>query len=198
MRKSCHKGSSFPSCRICFFVCRQGVNPVFLLGGSIVNTRKLTQGAIIAALYAALTLLAVATPIGAFMFGPIQVRISEALTILPYFTAAAIPGLAIGCLVSNMVGALLGLGGGILDVVFGTLATLFAAWLSSKMPRRWLVPLPPVIVNAFVVAGVLSYTLHMPYWPWVLSIGLGLFAACYVLGYPLLLVLEKRKGIFKS
>ena len=125
------------------------------------NTRKLTQAAVIAALYAALTILAAAIPtVGTFMFGPFQVRIAEALTILPYFTTAAIPGLAVGCLISNLAGMAFGLGGGILDVIFGTLATLAAAWLSSRAKKPWLVPLPPVALNAFIVAGVLAFTSH--------------------------------------
>ena len=161
------------------------------------NTHKLTQAAVIAALYAALTILASAIPtVGAFMFGPIQVRIAEALTILPYFTTAAIPGLAVGCLISNIVGAAFGLGGGILDVIFGTLATLLAAWLSSRVKKSWLAPLPPVVLNAFIVAGVLAFTSQMPYWPWVLSIGAGQAVACYGLGYPLLLLLRRYPRIF--
>lgn len=135
------------------------------------NTRKLTQAAVIAALYAA-------------------------LTILPYFTTAAIPGLAVGCLISNLAGMAFGLGGGILDVIFGTLATLAAAWLSSRVKRSWLVPLPPVALNAFIVAGVLAFTSQMPYWPWVLSIGAGQAVACYGLGYPLLLLLRRYPRLF--
>ena len=130
------------------------------------NTRKLTQAAVIAALYAALTILAAAIPtVGTFMFGPFQVRIAEALTILPYFTTAAIPGLAVGCLISNLAGMAFGLGGGILDVIFGTLATLAAAWLSSRAKKPWLVPLPPVALNAFIVAGVLAFTSRCPTGP---------------------------------
>lgn len=161
------------------------------------NTRKLTQAAVIAALYAALTILAAAIPtVGTFMFGPFQVRIAEALTILPYFTTAAIPGLAVGCLISNLAGMAFGLGGGILDVIFGTLATLAAAWLSSRAKKPWLVPLPPVALNAFIVAGVLAFTSQMPYWPWVLSIGAGQAVACYGLGYPLLLLLRRYPRLF--
>ena len=161
-------------------------------------TRKITQAAVIAALYAALTILSAATPLGYLAFGPVQARIAEALTVLPFFTCAAIPGLALGCLVSNIVGAMFGLGGGMLDIIFGTLATLAAAWLSSKIKKPGLVPLPPVIINAFVVAGTLAYTLHMPYWPWVLSIGAGQLIACYGLGYPLLLLLKKHPRLFQE
>ena len=163
------------------------------------KTRYITHAAVIAALYAALTVLAAAIPsVGTFMFGPFQVRIAEALTILPFFTPAAIPGLAIGCFISNLVGAAFGLGGGILDIIFGTLATLAAAWCTSRIRQSWFAPLPPVLFNAFIVAAVLSFTLKMPYWPWVLSVGMGQLIACYGLGYPLLLVLKKHPGMFKK
>lgn len=155
------------------------------------KTRLMVQAALIAALYAALTLVAMATPVGALFFGQIQVRIPEALTILPFFTPAAIPGLFIGCLVSNLVGATAGLGCGIWDVIFGSLATLLAAWLSSKMPRQWLVPLPPVIVNAMVVGTMLHLVAGLP-WAWtMLTVGLGQAVACYGLGYPLLILLAR-------
>jgi uncharacterized membrane protein len=160
------------------------------------RTRLMVQAALIAALYAALTLLAMATPVGALFFGQIQVRIPEALTILPFFTPAAIPGLFIGCLVSNLVGATAGLGCGVWDVIFGSLATLLAAWLSSKMPKRWLVPLPPVLVNAVVVGSMLHFVAGLP-WAWtMLTVGLGQAVACYGLGYPLLLLLDRVGGSF--
>ena len=163
------------------------------------KTRYLTHAAVIAALYAALTILAAAIPaVGTFMFGPFQVRISEALTILPFFTPAAIPGLTIGCLISNIVGVAFGLGGGILDILFGTLATFAAALCTSRLRQSWLAPLPPVLFNAFSVAGVLAFTLNMPYWPWVLSVGMGQVFACYGLGYPLLLVLKKHPRLFRK
>lgn len=158
------------------------------------RTHLMVQGALIAALYAALTLLAMATPIGALFFGQIQVRIPEALTILPAFTPAAIPGLFVGCLVSNLVGATAGLGCGVWDVIFGSLATLLAAWLSSKMPRRWLVPLPPVLINALVVGTMLHLVAGLPWLVTMLSVGAGQAIACYGLGYPLMLVLDRVGG----
>ena len=81
-------------------------------------------------------------------------------------------------------------------MIFGTLATLAAAWLSSRAKKPWLVPLPPVALNAFIVAGVLAFTSQMPYWPWVLSIGAGQAVACYGLGYPLLLLLRRYPRLF--
>ena len=148
------------------------------------KTKFLAQGAVIAAIYAVITI--VFAPIS---YGQIQVRISEALTILPFFTPAAIPGLFIGCIIANIYG-----GGGPIDIIFGSLATLIAAFLTYKMPKKILAPLPPVIVNAVIVGLILSYTLKLPVLITMLWIGLGEFIACYALGYPLLLVLEKYKN----
>ena len=99
------------------------------------RTKYLTHAAIIAAVYVVLTIIF--APIS---YGQVQVRISEALTVLPYFTPAAIPGLFIGCIIANIYG-----GAGIIDIIFGSLATLFAAFLSYKMPKKYLVPLPPIL-----------------------------------------------------
>ena len=84
------------------------------------RTRFIVEAAILAAIYAVITII-----LAPISYGQIQVRISEALTILPYFTPAAIPGLFVGCIVSNIFG-----GGGLIDIVFGSLATLIAAILS--------------------------------------------------------------------
>ncbi len=152
----------------------------------------ITQGAAIAALYVVLTL--VFAPIS---FGPVQVRVAEALCILPMFTPAAIPGLFIGCLIANMIG-----GGIILDVIFGSLATLIGAVLGYMLrSNRWLVPLPAVIANAIIVPFVLRYgygvvDVAMPVL--VLQILLGEIAGCYVLGELFGAALQKRGQIFKS
>lgn len=143
----------------------------------------LTHAAVIAAMYAALTILL--GPIGS---GIMQVRISEAMTVLPFFTSSAIPGLFAGCVIANVV-----TGNGPWDVLFGSLATLVAAYLTKIMPNKLLAPLPPVIVNAIVVGIVLSKVLSVPYWTTISLVGLGELISCYLLGYPLLLVLEKYK-----
>ncbi len=152
--------------------------------------RFLCETAVIAAIYAVLTL--VLAPIS---FGGMQVRVSEALCVLPFFTPAAVPGLFIGCLLSNVFGSPLGL----MDVAVGSLATLAAAFLASKMKKRWLVPLPAVLLNAFLVAWVLNVMLELPYWLNVLYVGLGQAIACYGIGMPLLYLLERnRKVLFKN
>ncbi|HSW36169.1 MAG TPA: QueT transporter family protein [Candidatus Limnocylindrales bacterium] len=145
-----------------------------------------TKAAMIAAIYALLTI--VLAPIS---YGVIQVRVSEMLTILPFFTVAAVPGLFVGCLIANIVG-----GHGILDIVFGSLASLLSALLVARIKIKYLVPLPPVIINALVVGVVLHYVLDFPLHLAILWVGAGQIIACYGLGYPLLLFLEKRREIF--
>jgi uncharacterized membrane protein len=121
-------------------------------------------------------------------YGQIQVRIAEALTILPFFTPAAIPGLFIGCIVANFFGPV-----GMLDVIFGSAATLIAAYLSYKMPAKWLVPLPPVIVNGIIIGYLLNYLYQLPLFITMGWVALGQLISCYFIGYPLLLLLEKYK-----
>ncbi len=145
------------------------------------RTKYLTQAAIIAAVYVVLTMIF--APIS---YGQVQVRISEALTILPYFTPAAIPGLFIGCIIANIYG-----GAGLIDIVFGSLATLLAAFLSYKMPKKYLVPLPPVIINAVVIGFVLHFAINIPLLITMAWVGLGQLIACYGIGYPLMILLEK-------
>ncbi len=156
----------------------------------LLTPRFLSEAGIIAALYFALTMasipLSYMTP---------QVRISEALCVLPLFTPAAIPGLFIGCLLSNLAGSPLGP----YDILFGSLATLTAAVAARNIRPKWLVPLPAVAINAFVVAGILQYYLGILYWESVLWVAAGQAIACYVLGLPLLLTLEKQKDrLFKN
>ncbi|NLK73046.1 MAG: QueT transporter family protein [Clostridiales bacterium] len=147
------------------------------------KTKFITQAAIIGAIYAALTILA-----APFSYGLMQVRISEALTILPFFTPAAIPGLFVGCIVANYVG-----GYGLLDIVLGSLATITAAFITYKMKNKILAPLPPVIMNALIIGIMLSYLLDVPVWASIAWVGIGELIACYGLGYPLLRYLEKYK-----
>ncbi len=151
------------------------------------KVRYSVEAAIIAAMYAVLTI------INPWSSGEFQVRISEALTVLPYFTPAAVPGLFIGCLTANIF-----VGAGIYDIVFGSLATLLAAFLSYKIKSKPLVPIPPVILNAVVVAYVLKITMNAPLMATMGLVALGELIACYGLGYPLMIYLEKNKElIFK-
>ncbi len=147
------------------------------------NVRFMVQAALIAAVYATLTVA-----FAPLSYGQIQVRFAEALTVLPFFTPAAIPGLAVGCLIANMFG-----GGGVIDMVFGSLATLAAAYLSYKMPKKWLVPIPPIVANGIVVGFILNYLYDLPLLITMGWVALGELIACYAIGYPLMLALEKYK-----
>ncbi len=146
-----------------------------------------TRAAMIGALYATITVIF--APIS---YGMVQVRISEMLLVLPYFMPAAIPGLFVGTLIANMFGGL-----GILDIVFGSLATLLSAYLVSKIGNKYLVPLPPIIINAIVVGLVLHYVLGLPLYLTAMWVGIGQVIACYGLGLPLLLFLERHRHIFE-
>ena len=139
----------------------------------------------IAALYVVLTLLF--APIS---YGEVQVRISEALTILPFFTPSAIPGLFVGCLIANMIG-----GAVALDMVFGSIATLIGAvgtYLLRKK-NRFLAPLPPILSNAVIIPFVLYYgygvTLPIPLM--MLTVGAGEVVSAGLFGLLLQTVLLK-------
>ncbi len=140
----------------------------------------------IGAVYALLTII-----LAPISYGMIQVRVAEMLMILPFFTPAAVPGLFVGCLIANIFG-----GYGILDIVFGSLATLLSAYLVTKIKNKYLVPLPPILVNAVIIGIVLHLVLGLPLYLTVAWVGFGQMVACYGLGLPLLLLLEKRRYIF--
>ncbi len=152
------------------------------------NVVFLTQAALIAAVYVVLCM--VFAPIS---YGEIQVRIAEALVILPYFTPAAIPGLFVGCLLSNMVG-----GSVLLDVAFGSIATLLGAIGSYYLRRsRILVLFPPIIANTLIVPYVLyfGYGVNLPIPFMMLTVGIGEVIAVAGLGSVLLRALERYKDV---
>ena len=153
------------------------------------TTKVIAQAAIIAAAYAALTLLIMPAS-----YGIMQFRVSEALTILPIFTPAAIPGLFVGCIVSNIVSPV-----GLIDVVVGSAATLIAACLTYKLRDNKLIALlPPVLTNAVFVGFELYkfYNVGFSLPACMFWVGLGEAAAVYLVGYPLSLLLEKHRKIF--
>lgn len=152
----------------------------------------MTQAAMIAAIYTALTVAF--APIA---YGPIQFRISEALCVLPFFTPAAIPGLFLGCAISNGVGVAMGTSV-LPDVVFGSLATLIGAAGSYAVRRnRWLVCLPPIAANTIIIPWVLRCAYGAPdLIPFMmLTVGIGEILAVGVLGNCLLAALERYKGL---
>lgn len=155
------------------------------------NIKKITTAAIIAALYVVLTFVANSLGLAS---GAVQVRISEALTVLPYFTSAAIPGLAVGCFAANLL-----TGCAVWDIVFGTLATLIGAigtYLLRK--HKYLAPLPPIVSNAIIVPFVLIYTYGVEQaFPFLmLTVGAGEVISAGILGIILLKSLEKSKISF--
>ncbi len=153
----------------------------------------MAHAAMIAAIYVVLTIL-----FRPFSFGEIQVRIAEALTVLPVFTPAAIPGLFIGCLIGNI------LGGAILpDIVFGSLATLIGAMLTYVLRKqsRYLAVLPPILSNTLIIPFVLRYAygVNLPIYWMMLTVGIGEVLSCGVLGIILHSALQKYKyKIFKQ
>ena len=153
----------------------------------------LVNAAMIAAVYVVLTM--VFAPISFGQSG-IDVRIAEALTVLPMFTAAAVPGLAVGCVLANIIG-----GGVIWDVIFGSLATLIGAVLARKFRNnRWLVPVPAVAANTLIIPFILryGYGVNLPVPLLMLSVGAGELLSAYVLGQILISVLLPRRKIFSG
>ena len=147
----------------------------------------LTQAAMIAAVYVVLTYV-----FSAFSFGQVQIRIAEALTILPVFTPAAVPGLFIGCLIGNITG-----GAVLPDIIFGSLATLAGA-IGTRVLRKKnpiVCTLPPILSNVIVVPLVLrfAYGVLLPIPVMMLTVGIGEVIGCGVLGVGLYTVLKKYK-----
>jgi len=185
------------------------------------KTQKIVFGALIASIYAALTII-----LAPISYGPLQIRVAEIFTILPFFSAFPIWGLFVGCIVSNFFSPY-----GIIDMIFGSLATLIGAVITyyigrSNIPyKKYLAPLPAVIVNALVVAFLINcitvsnpveirvalekimnnpkelgsfvkFTINfnnVAFWGSALWVGAGEFIACYFLGLPLLMAIEKNK-----
>ena len=155
------------------------------------NIQFLTQAAMIAAIYVVLTFVANAFGLANY---DVQVRFSEALTILPIFTPAGIPGLFIGCLISNIL-----TGCAIPDIIFGSLATLIGAFGTRALKsNRFLAVLPPIAANAIIVPLILKYAYGLePLWFSFLTVTAGEIISCGVLGLLLAFALNKyRKQIF--
>lgn len=156
----------------------------------------LTRAAMIAALYVVLTFVANAFGLANYA---VQVRFSEALTILPYFTPAAIPGLFIGCLLSNIL-----TGCALPDIIFGSLATLLGALGTYALRKwKWCVPICPIIANTIIVPLVLIYgygllieglSVLQCFGYYCITVGAGEVISCGILGMILLFALQKHRG----
>ena len=152
------------------------------------HTKSIASAAVVAALYAALTVLS--EPIS---YGILQIRIAEALCVLPYFSSVMIAGVTAGCLIANLFSPMM-----ILDVIFGTLATFLGAVGTRLIARTklwWLAPLPPVVCNTLIVGTMLTVTEGTAdmFLLNILSVFAGEAIACYGLGLPLLLLVKKKK-----
>ena len=151
------------------------------------TVQDLTLAALIAAVYAVLTL---ALPIPAY--SGVQLRVAEAMTVLPFLFPAATPGLVVGCFLVNLFSPYS------LDLIFGTLATLLACLLTQRVPNRWLAPLPPVLCNAVIVGAEIAWY-EAGFGPgfWAayafnaFTVGVGELIACVVLGQLLLSALPR-------
>lgn len=150
--------------------------------------RQMATAGIIAAIYAALTLL---LPLP--QYGPVQFRLAEAMTVLPFLFPEAVPGLTVGCFLANLLGSPMPV-----DWVVGTAATLLAAIWTSRLRHRALAPLPPVICNMVLVGAEIAWFFPaegMGFWAAygfnALTVGIGEAAACFILGSLLLQVLPR-------
>ncbi len=138
---------------------------------------------VIAAVYAALTIL-----LAPISFNVVQFRAAEALTLLPVILPQSIPGLAIGCILGNLIA-----GAAWQDIVFGSLATLLAAYSTFLFKKYvWLAAFMPVLINGLVVGGVLSWLNGLPFWATAGTVAVGEAAVCYMLGIPLIQLLKKH------
>ncbi|NLV17149.1 MAG: QueT transporter family protein [Syntrophomonadaceae bacterium] len=152
------------------------------------SIQKMTRAGIIAALYVALCLVFNATS-----FGVIQFRPAEAFTLLPILFPEAIPGIFIGVLIANLFG-----GVGLVDIIFGSLISLLAAYLTWIWRHSFLAYLSPIVLNAFLVSLYLHAFFNTPYWYMVLSIGISQSLVIVLLGVPLITYIRKKASIPKE
>lgn len=146
------------------------------------DIRSYMRAAMIAAVYTVLT-----CALAPFSYGPVQLRLSEALTVLPIIYPEAVWGLFVGALVANIFGGL-----GVWDIFGGSMATLLAAWLTLRYRASFFAYLSPVVVNGVVVGGYLALLYDVPYWTTAASIAASEAVVVFVLGYPLLRLLQRR------
>lgn len=151
------------------------------------SVRELTMSAMLGAIYAVLTMVLPNQYLG------MQIRLAEALTVLPFLFPSATPGLFVGCLIANLLSPY-----GLLDVVAGSAATLLACLWTQRLKNRWLAPLPAVVCNAVIVGGVIAFAMTgfgpgfwTAYAVNALTVGLGELIASYVLGSVLLSYLPR-------
>ncbi len=159
------------------------------------SIRQIAIAALVGALYVVLGYFG---NIFGLTFGPVQCRFAEALTVLPYLCPLSAWGLFTGCIVTNILSPY-----GPLDLIFGSLATLLAGFLTSRCKNKWLAPLPPVLCNALISGALIAFETagtSGAFWGALaynaLTVGGGELIACYALGLPLTALLEKT--LFKQ
>lgn len=153
------------------------------------HVQFMAQAAMIAAIYVVITLI-----FAPFSYGEVQIRLSEALTILPVFTPAAVPGLFAGCLISNILGGCI-----VPDIIFGSLATLLGAVFTYTLRNKskYLAPVPPMIANMLIVPFILhfGYQIPLPISFMMVTVGIGELISCGLLGMALYTALNKYKSV---
>ena len=149
--------------------------------------KKLTRSALIAALYVLLVFVFQFSS-----FGPIQIRVAEALTVLPILFPEAVLGIFVGVLLSNILGGM-----GVWDIFGGSLISLVAAIITYKYRESWVAYASPIVLNAVFVSLYLKFVFHlpMPYWLMVLTVGAGQAVAVLGLGIPLIRQLKKYRNL---
>jgi uncharacterized membrane protein len=154
--------------------------------GFKISAHFIARAGIIAAVYTVLTLA-----LQGISYGPVQFRIAEALTVLPFADVAAIPGVALGCLFANLGSPL-----GLVDILGGSSITLISAYLTHKAPTRYVALLPPIVLNAIGVPIYLAPAVGLPYWLVALQVGLGQLVVIGVLGLPVLSLYQRIMSRF--
>ena len=155
------------------------------------NIKYLTKASLIAAIYVVLILIqALPFPVANLTFGPVQLRLAEGLALLPLVEVAAVPGLFIGVLLSNLILAPYS-GFGLVDIIGGSLVTLVAAYLTSKMKNKYTAMIPPVVLNGLIVSIWVSYFTRIPYLYTVAGIAAGELISVGLFGSLILYVYEK-------
>jgi len=154
----------------------------------VMKAKHLTRAALIAGLYVIITYIL--SPIS---FGPIQFRVSEALTVLPIIYPEAIPALFIGVFLSNIIGGL-----GMVDILGGSLVTLLAAYGTYYFRDSFIAYLSPILLNGFLISIYLHLLFAIPYWLTVIQISISEAVVVLFLGYPLIRVLKKRRTSHKQ
>lgn len=161
------------------------------------NIRYLTKASLIAAIYIVLVIIQVLPfPLAGLTFGPVQLRLAEGLTLLPLVESASIPGLFVGCLISNLILAAYS-GFGLIDIIGGSLVTLIAAYLTSKTKNKYTAMMPPVLLNGIIVSIWVSYFTKIPYIYTALGISIGELVSVIIFG-NLILYVYKKATSFKE